>query len=324
MSADSRHGPKAVRQTEFVVVAGLFAFACFEFLRVDDGRGPLARRASAMLLFGLLAGGYLGLSLEPVRQALRRRLSSGTFRRAVVPAALVGAIAVYAVTSRSAVAAFVVPYAVYLFVPLVLLAGSRSETPARHVRQLAVAVWLWLPIEFGLLRLRLGAAYDATHLVAIVMGLYCFLVIEPLDGLGYTYGLGRRDWSSAIASLLTYLVVAVPIGLSSGFVAWRPRLTPENLMVSPWHIYLAIAVPEELLFRGVIQNVLVRWIGLPAGLAVAAIVFGFAHLPDLRYVLLASIAGVAYGWVFWRTARITASAITHAAVDWIWKLAFQR
>ena len=324
MSADSRQGPGAVRQTEFVVVAGLFAFACFEFLRVDDGRGPLASRAASMLLFGLLAGGYLGLSLEPVCRALRRALSSGMVRRAVVPAALLGAIALYAVNSRSSVVPLVVPYAVYLLVPVALLTGSHGATGRRHVGHLAVAVWLWLPIEFGLLRLRLGAAYDATHLVAIVMGLYCFLVLEPLDGIGYTYGLRWRDWSSAMASLLIYLVVAVPIGLSSGFVAWHPRPDAETLLVSPWHIYLAIAVPEELLFRGVIQNVLVRWIGLPWGLALAAIVFGFAHLPDLRYVLLASIAGVAYGWVFWRTERITASAITHAAVDWIWKLAFQR
>jgi hypothetical protein len=36
------------------------------------------------------------------------------------------------------------------------------------------------------------------------------------------------------------------------------------------------------------------------------------------------VAGVAYGWVFWRTERITASAITHAAVDWIWRLTLQR
>ena len=47
-------------------------------------------------------------------------------------------------------------------------------------------------------------------------------------------------------------------------------------------------------------------------------VFGLAHLPDPRYVLLAAIAGVAYGWVYLRTGKITASAITHALVDAAW------
>jgi len=59
-------------------------------------------------------------------------------------------------------------------------------------------------------------------------------------------------------------------------------------------------------------------------LGVSAVVFGFAHLPDPRYVLLASLAGAAYGWVYWRTKRITASALTHAGVDWIWRLSFHR
>ena len=237
---------------------------------------------------------------------------------------LLAAIALWAVTSGSSVISQIVPYAVYLFLPLALLSESRKPIASRRARQLAVAVWLWLPVEFGLLRLRLGGAYDATHLVAIVMGLYCFLILEPLEGIGYTFLLRRRDWSSAGTTLVAYLAIAVPIGLYSGFAAWHPRLNTENLAASPWHIYLAIAVPEELLFRGVIQNVCVRWMGIRRGLIAAAIVFGFAHLPDLRYVLLATLAGVAYGWVYWRTERITASAITHAAVDWIWKLAFQR
>jgi hypothetical protein len=80
------------------------------------------------------------------------------------------------------------------------------------------------------------------------------------------------------------------------------------------------AVPEEFLFRGLIQNVLQRSLGRRAGLAVAAVVFGLAHLPNPSYVALATLAGVAYGWVYSRTGKITASAVTHAGVDWLWIL----
>ena len=52
----------------------------------------------------------------------------------------------------------------------------------------------------------------------------------------------------------------------------------------------------------------------------AAGVFGLAHLPDLRYVLLATLAGIGYGWVYARTGKITASALTHTGVNWIWGL----
>jgi membrane protease YdiL (CAAX protease family) len=101
-------------------------------------------------------------------------------------------------------------------------------------------------------------------------------------------------------------------------------LTADNLAGAPLRIYLATGIPEELLFRGVIQNLAVRRYGYPQGLLLAAVVFGFAHLPDLRYMLLASLAGVAYGWVYHRTRHITASALTHAAVDWVWRLLFMR
>ena len=53
---------------------------------------------------------------------------------------------------------------------------------------------------------------------------------------------------------------------------------------------------------------------------VAAGVFGLAHLPDLRYVLLTTLAGIGYGWVYTRTGKITASALTHTGVNWIWGL----
>ena len=59
-------------------------------------------------------------------------------------------------------------------------------------------------------------------------------------------------------------------------------------------------------------------VGPRIGLGVAAGVFGLAHLPDLRYVLLATLAGIGYGWVYARTGKITASALTHTGVNWIW------
>jgi CAAX protease family protein len=310
-----------IQPTELVVAVGLFIFALVEFLRVIDAPGSVASHASATALFVLLVGSYLGLSIEPVRRALRGAVSTGFARQAAGPFILLTLIAVYSETTGSPAISLVL-YAVYLFLPLVIL--TQRHPSHRPARQLAAALFLWLPITFGLPRLRLGEAYDATHLVAMVMGLYCFLILEPVEGIGYTFQFRRRDWGSASVAAAVYLAVAVPIGFSTDFVVWHPRLTAATLMVEPLHIYLWIAVPEELLFRGIIQNLCVRWLGIWRGLAVAAIVFGLAHLPDLRYVFLATLAGLAYGWVYWRTERITASALTHAAVDWVWKLVFQR
>lgn len=56
---------------------------------------------------------------------------------------------------------------------------------------------------------------------------------------------------------------------------------------------------------------------------IGAVVFGLAHvanppIPNWRYALLAGLASHAYGHVYQRTRSISASALTHALVDWAW------
>jgi membrane protease YdiL (CAAX protease family) len=96
-------------------------------------------------------------------------------------------------------------------------------------------------------------------------------------------------------------------------------------------IYLTVAIPEELLFRGILQNLLVRSIhkgprGL-YGLLIASVVFGASHLhhapvPNWRYAILATLAGIFYGNVYRTRQRLCASALTHALVDALWHFWF--
>ncbi len=56
--------------------------------------------------------------------------------------------------------------------------------------------------------------------------------------------------------------------------------------------------------------------------------FGFSHItnmgfPNWRYVILASIAGLFYGWTWRKTGSIFASAIVHALVDLLWHFLFK-
>ena len=90
--------------------------------------------------------------------------------------------------------------------------------------------------------------------------------------------------------------------------------------------FFLIAVPEELFFRGWLQNLLERRMGRRPALATTAILFGLSHFNkralyfNWRYVLLAAIAGIFYGRAWRRDRRVGASAITHATVDSVWSL----
>ncbi len=89
--------------------------------------------------------------------------------------------------------------------------------------------------------------------------------------------------------------------------------------------FLLVAIPEEMFFRGILQNLLESRFGRRTALLVASILFGLAHFNkgasfNWRYVLLASIAGVFYGRAWRANRQLLASVITHTAVDVIWAL----
>jgi uncharacterized protein len=90
-----------------------------------------------------------------------------------------------------------------------------------------------------------------------------------------------------------------------------------------------VALPEELYFRGLVQNLLERHMGRNAALIAASILFGLSHFNkrtiffNWRYVLLAAIAGFFYGRAWRERKRLLASSVTHATVDTVWSIWFR-
>lgn len=142
----------------------------------------------------------------------------------------------------------------------------------------------------------------------------------------------RVDWAAmlkvAIPGALALIVLLMVCALLVGQIRFEPK-SPDFLPIWLWSNLLFTCAAEEALFRGVIQR---RLQGSGAsgtstraatGLIAAAIVFGAAHYAGGFWsVVLATIAGIGYGWVFWRTNRIEASILTHFLVNTAHMLAF--
>jgi membrane protease YdiL (CAAX protease family) len=158
-------------------------------------------------------------------------------------------------------------------------------------------------------------------------GIYGFIALRQLDGTGFDLRLRLRDAAIGLRELAWYTPIALALGLGLGFLhlhAGWPGVAP---IVGAWiFTFFFIAVPEELFFRGWLQNLLERRIGRTAALILTAILFGLAHFNkravhfNWRYVLLAAVAGFFYGRAWRSERRVGASAITHASVDTIWSL----
>jgi membrane protease YdiL (CAAX protease family) len=126
-----------------------------------------------------------------------------------------------------------------------------------------------------------------------------------------------------------FAVIALPVGLIMGFIKPSTAL-PALLEIAGRgvFIFLFIALPEEILFRGVIQRYLervLRWSQL-ATLFLSSVIFGASHLnnpPNVGYYfILATIAGIFYGRTFLRTGKVVPAAMVHLAVDWMWSALF--
>ena len=73
---------------------------------------------------------------------------------------------------------------------------------------------------------------------------------------------------------------------------------------------------EELAFRGLLQPLLVRSLGVAAGILISALPFALLHGPQYawswRHVLLITLAGASFGWIRHRSQSTAAAALTHA------------
>jgi uncharacterized protein len=158
-------------------------------------------------------------------------------------------------------------------------------------------------------------------------GIYGFVLVRQLDGTGFDLRLRLRDAGIGLREAAIYTPIALAIGLALGFLHVHREWPGVAMIPAAWiFTFFFIAVPEELFFRGWLQNLLERRIGRTPALLLTAALFGLAHFNkrtanfNWRYVLLAAIAGIFYGRA-WRTdRRVGASAITHATVDTIWSL----
>jgi membrane protease YdiL (CAAX protease family) len=86
-------------------------------------------------------------------------------------------------------------------------------------------------------------------------------------------------------------------------------------------VALAAGVGEELLFRGLVQAGLERWLGGVEGriaaLAIASVLFGVCHWLNATYAALAVLAGAYFGGLLLLTENILAPITAHAAYDFL-------
>lgn len=167
-------------------------------------------------------------------------------------------------------------------------------------------------------------------LLFVDAGLYGYLVVRPIRGIGFDFRPRRADIVIGLREFLHFAPVAMGLGFALGFLHFhRISGSPAGVAAGWLFTLFFVALPEELFFRGLMLNMLERRIGTSRALLMTSILFGLAHFNkratyfNWRYVVLAAIAGVFYGRAWLAHRRLPASSITHATVDTVWSVWFR-
>lgn len=322
-----------MRQLGVLPVFGLWAVLCLAgglYAAWHGGGGH--GFAAALTVFCFLFGVMLLFAARGVGEGIATRFGAGG--GLLLGAAVYVAYLAYLLGTGTISLARAGAMVGLVFVPLGLAMSADGAAEGAWQDFLTV-VGVWVFVKFSPSHMlwpypggRL--AYVFTVLVAVSAALASFVSVRRLSGIGYSIGWGK-SWGFWIsASFVVFGCIAIPLGTGMHFIAFAPQWSKwSSLVFTSLGILFFTAWPEELLFRGLLQNLLAKASKSElAGWWTASILFGFSHItnmgfPNWRYVILASIAGLFYGWTWRKTGSIFASAIVHAAVDITWHFLFR-
>jgi membrane protease YdiL (CAAX protease family) len=292
------------------------------------------------------------LSVNPtLLKVLRSHLQNRAELVWSVPLGLFAVAMLYVILAGVVSTRLVVLSTLYVLLPVLLFMQAQRQKKLFGLVDSLIVMLLWLPIEFGLL----GAAslpprqgiMSVYELVGLLLLIYFYIVLRELPNVGLTYRLKYKEVQLVIQSCVLFFIPALILGMPTEFIKLSHHVPGLAEMAGRFlAIGFFVALPEEILFRAIIQNALeITWQkeanGQRNALIVASVIFGLAHANNHNapfinisfgslgvwhfpwvYVLLATLAGAAYGWTFMKTRKVTAAALVHLLVDWVWSIFF--
>jgi len=284
-----------------------------------------------MLIPALLLCAILALLARPVQRWLARAtgLPQNRERIFIAPLALSAMFWLVLWSHGIRSPAPVVLILAYTLAPT-LLAYTQRAKPVTWP-DFGIILLLWLPLEFAvganlIPKPLQGFVHSVAYGIAILLALWLFLIFRELPGMKYNLPLRTRDLVTPLIGYAAVAPILIVLGLWLSFIQpfhIPPRLSAGFVLTRFLLILAATALPEEILFRALLQNAIMHKLGFTNGaLLLAAVIFGCSHLnngagplPNWRYAIMATIAGFAYGKVFQKSSSVFSSAILHALIN---------
>jgi membrane protease YdiL (CAAX protease family) len=208
---------------------------------------------------------------------------------------------------------------------------NRAEEFKFNWSDLAIWLLLWIPFDlrwYDGMQDHLDYTWwsQAISVVAII-GWYAYRGAN----IGFNLAPKFKDIIIAVSALFLILAAVIVPGIATDFLIFSIPETYDIPKLAVYFIglFLTVALPEELFFRGILLRGLDRvfskkWIPM----VISSLAFGLMHWNNINdlsmqitYISLATIAGLGYGWAFRKSGNnLFAAILAHTLVDWVWKL----
>ena len=225
---------------------------------------------------------------------------------------------------------YTIIFAFIVFVVFGVLKQARDEKFVLNWSDIAIWILLWIPFDLRwYMDMQANLDYTWWSVAVSVIGIIGWYGYRGAD-IGFNLIPKFKDWYIAFLSLIMIMVLVIPPGLATGFLSFS---IPESFDIPKLAahfigLFLTVALPEELFFRGILLRGLEKvfskkWIPM----VISSLAFGLMHWNNvgdlsmqITYVSLASIAGLGYGWAYRKSGNnLFAAILVHTLVDWIWK-----
>ncbi|MCH5643847.1 CPBP family intramembrane glutamic endopeptidase [Gordonia sp. ABSL49_1] len=196
------------------------------------------------------------------------------------------------------------------------------------------------------------AHYSHAPISYFVVPATALLLVATARVAGLTWtdlGLSRKQLSNGIAYALAAIIVvgaivsvAVAVPASRDFFMSDRYADPSDALFAAFIVIpLQTVIPEELIFRGVLQGTLMRFFATRVALTIGAVAFGLWHLTSslgltagneglsdtlgsgtfgqiagvVGAVVATTLAGFAFGWLRMRSDSLLAPVALHWALN---------
>ena len=320
--------------TLIAIILPVMIVSVLGFLLVQRDHHPVAISTGLLSLF-IIFQLYLFLGLSPLLEKLQTKVASHRAFLWAIPLPLGIAYLIYYFGTGENQLHHLGTALGYYWLPALILWIGRPKSQSLTVWDIAIILAIWIPIDAKLVQSSWfwpegqGAAAFVNS-SATILCVLMFVAGRGLRDVGFRFTLRKSDLKPMFQNLNWASLTIIPLGFVIGFLSWSPmNLTPQHMIGTFIGVMFMVAIPEEMFFRGVIQNFLEKSMtNQTLAMVISAIIFGLSHanneaypggpIPDWRFVVFSTVAGIFYSRTYKACGGIFPAAVIHTIMDTVW------